>query len=43
LTRLGTWDGKMLKLPIPAAAGDLKSAVIVQEPRGGRILAATTD
>lgn len=43
LTRLGTWDGKMLKLPIPAAAGDLKSAIIVQEPRGGRILAATTD
>jgi hypothetical protein len=43
LTRLGTWDGKMLKLPIPAATGDLKSAVIVQEPEGGRVLAATTD
>lgn len=43
LTRLGTWDGKMLRLPIPAATGDLKSAIIVQEPKGGRILAATTD
>lgn len=43
LTRLGTWDGKILKLPIPAATGSLKSAIIVQEAKGGRILAATTD
>jgi len=43
LTRLGTWNGKILKLPIPAATGDLKSAIIVQESNGGRILAATTD
>jgi hypothetical protein len=43
LTHLGTWSGKPLNLPIPAAKGDLKRAILVQEPNGGKILAAATD
>jgi hypothetical protein len=43
LTHLGTWSGKPLNLPIPAAKGDLKRAILVQEPNGGKILAAVTD
>jgi hypothetical protein len=43
LQHLGSWDGKKVTLPIPAANGGLKTAIIVQEPDGGRILNAATD
>jgi hypothetical protein len=43
LTHLGTWSGKPLNLTIPGAKGDLRRAILVQEPNGGKILAAATD
>ncbi|MDQ0473000.1 DUF1223 domain-containing protein [Labrys wisconsinensis] len=42
LTRLGTWRGEALSLPL-RAAGDLSTAVLVQAPNGGQILGAVTD
>lgn len=43
LQRLGTWQGEMVTFPIPAVSGSLKRAIIVQEPKGGRIFAAASD
>jgi len=43
LQRLGMWQGETVTFPIPAASGGLKRAIIVQEPKGGRILAAASD
>ena len=43
LLRLGSWDGKQMKLAIPGSAGALRTAVLVQAPNGGPILAAVTD
>ena len=43
LTRLGTWSGEALSLPVSKAEAGRKRAVLVQEPNGGRILAAVTD
>jgi hypothetical protein len=43
LTRLGAWTGAATALPLPAATGDLHSAVLVQSPGGGPILAAATN
>ncbi|MGE0667150.1 MAG: DUF1223 domain-containing protein [Sphingomonadales bacterium] len=42
LVRLGSWTGATASLPLPAAAPDLASAVLVQLPGGGPILAAAT-
>ncbi|MER8975913.1 MULTISPECIES: DUF1223 domain-containing protein [unclassified Mesorhizobium] len=43
LTRLGSWTGDATALPLPAAAGGLSTAVLVQVPGGGPILAAATN
>ncbi|MHA6644768.1 DUF1223 domain-containing protein [Mesorhizobium sp. A623] len=43
LTKLGTWTGKAVVLPLPTARGSLRTAVLVQTPKGGPILAATTN
>ncbi len=43
LQRLGIWKGKRLELPLSAAPDGLKSAVIVQQVEGGRVLAASSD
>lgn len=43
LTRLGSWTGDATALPLPAATGGLSTAVLVQVPGGGPILAATTN
>lgn len=43
LTKLGSWTGDATTLPLPAAAGGLSTAVLVQSPGGGPILAAATD
>jgi hypothetical protein len=40
LQRLGDWTGGAIALPIPAYADDLKTAILVQVPNGGPILAA---
>jgi hypothetical protein len=41
LTRIGRWSGSAERLPIPAAADPiLRTAVLVQSPGGGPILAA---
>jgi hypothetical protein len=39
IVRLGTWRGRPRAYRIPAGAEGLKSAVIVQAPRGGRVIA----
>jgi len=43
LTRLGSWSGEASTLPLPAAGGGLGTAVLVQSPGGGPILAAAAD
>lgn len=43
LARLGTWTGQAVALPIPKADDGLATAVLVQEPRGGPILAAAVE
>jgi hypothetical protein len=43
LVRLGRWHGKDVKLTLPSRAGALRSAILVQVPDGGPILAAVTD
>lgn len=39
LTKLGSWTGKAIALPLPNAKGSLSTAVLVQTPNGGPILA----
>lgn len=43
LDRLGTWTGDVSLFAIPPAAAGLRTAVLVQELRGGPILSAKTD
>lgn len=43
LQRLGSWNGRMVTIPLAAATEGLKSAIIIQEQNGGRVLAAVTD
>ncbi|RWM01031.1 DUF1223 domain-containing protein [Mesorhizobium sp.] len=43
LQRLGSWSGQATTLPLPAATGGLSTAVLVQSPGGGPILAAAAD
>lgn len=43
LTRLGSWTGDAETLALPAASVGLNSAVLVQTPGGGPILAAATN
>jgi hypothetical protein len=43
LVRLGTWTGREAVLPVAAAPLGLRTAVLVQLPKGGPILAAVTD
>jgi len=40
LTRLGSWSGTASQYPIPAAPSGLATAVLIQRPHGGVILAA---
>ena len=41
LVRLGQWDGRALRLPLPPAQGALATAVIVQSAKGQILSAAT--
>ena len=43
LEKLGSWSGDATTLPLPAASGGLSTAVLVQTPGGGPILAAVAD
>ncbi|ESY27153.1 DUF1223 domain-containing protein [Mesorhizobium sp. M0761] len=43
LEKLGSWSGDATTLPLPAASGGLSTAVLVQSPGGGPILAAAAD
>ena len=43
LTRLGTWTGEAATLALPKAGDGLATAVLVQTPRGGPILAAAAE
>ncbi len=43
LTRLGTWTGEATTLSLPKAGDGLSTAVLVQAPQGGPILAAAAD
>ncbi|PBB16243.1 DUF1223 domain-containing protein [Mesorhizobium sp. WSM4313] len=43
LTKLGSWNGAATTLPLPAATGGLSTAVLVQAPGGGPILAAAAN
>ena len=43
LQRIGSWSGDATTLPLPAASGGLSTAVLVQMPGGGPILAAATN
>ena len=43
LTKLGSWTGDATAYPLPAASGGLSTAVLVQAPGGGPILAAATN
>jgi hypothetical protein len=43
LTKLGRWNGEATTLPLPAATGGLSTAVLVQTPGGGPILAAAAN
>ncbi|CDX60004.1 conserved exported hypothetical protein [Mesorhizobium plurifarium] len=43
LTKLGSWNGAATTLPLPAASGGLSTAVLVQGPNGGPILAAAAN
>ncbi len=42
LTKLGSWDGKAETVDVPAATPGLRTAILVQTPNGGPILAAAT-
>jgi len=43
LQRLGTWAGSAISFQRPETATGLRTAILVQVTRGGRILAASTD
>ncbi|MBZ9710037.1 DUF1223 domain-containing protein [Mesorhizobium sp. ESP7-2] len=43
LTRLGSWSGEAKTLDLPAASGGLSTAVLLQSPGGGPILAAAAN
>ncbi|RWC83255.1 MAG: DUF1223 domain-containing protein [Mesorhizobium sp.] len=43
LTKLGSWSGEAKTLDLPAASGGLSTAVLVQSPGGGPILAAAAN
>ncbi|MBZ9979729.1 MULTISPECIES: DUF1223 domain-containing protein [unclassified Mesorhizobium] len=43
LKKLGSWTGEAMTLDVPAAADGLSTAVLVQSPGGGPILAAAAD
>ncbi|UDL87368.1 DUF1223 domain-containing protein [Mesorhizobium sp. PAMC28654] len=43
LQKLGSWTGDATALSLPAASGGLSTAVLVQSPGGGPILAAATN
>ncbi|UVK55955.1 DUF1223 domain-containing protein [Mesorhizobium sp. AR02] len=43
LTKLGSWTGGATAYALPAASGGLSTAVLVQSPGGGPILAAATN
>ena len=43
LTKLGSWNGEATTLPLPAAGGGFATAVLVQSPGGGPILAAAAN
>ncbi|WGF90019.1 DUF1223 domain-containing protein [Marinivivus vitaminiproducens] len=43
LARIGGWDGAPTTLALPAAPDGLRTAILVQSPEGGPILAAATD
>jgi hypothetical protein len=43
LVRLGAWSGAATTIPVPPAPAGLRTAVLVQLPRGGPILSAATD
>ncbi|WP_292211679.1 DUF1223 domain-containing protein [Mesorhizobium sp.] len=43
LSRLGAWTGEAIALPLPAPPSGLSTAVLVQVPDGGPILAAATN
>lgn len=43
LSKIGSWSGDATSLPLPAASGGLSTAVLVQTPGGGPILAAATN
>lgn len=43
LVRLGGWSGTSASFPIAPAAGGLRTAVLVQGPKGGPIVSAITD
>ena len=43
LTRLGRWSGKPASFKLPPASSGHRTAILVQTPRGGPILAAATN
>jgi hypothetical protein len=43
LTRIGGWNGAPVDFAVAAPAGGLRTAILVQRPKGGPILAAATD
>ena len=43
LSRIGGWNGQAIQFTIPAAPAGLKTAVLLQRPRGGAILTAARD
>lgn len=43
LSNLGNWDGKAVTMDIPPTKAGLRTAVLIQTPHGGPILAAATN
>lgn len=43
LANLGAWDGSEKQFALPAAQPGLKTAILLQKPRGGEIIAAARD
>nr|WP_246705550.1 hypothetical protein [Rhizobium sp. P40RR-XXII] len=43
LKRIGQWDGSPATFGFSKASHALHSAILVQQPRGGSVLAAATD
>lgn len=43
LNRLGTWAGQKTSFTLPKAEAGLKTAILLQKPNGGRIIASITD